>query len=121
MPDVTDMMRFARDMWRRQDRHNEKEKSEQAEDRDFREWFGCSPSMALVSWCLLVRTGLVPDCGELYHLLWTLFFLKCYPREHVMAVACGADRQTVAKWVWLFLDALASLEPHVVSPLFGGK
>lgn len=121
MPDVVDVTRFARDMWRRDDRHNEKDKSVNAEDRDFREWFGCAPSMAVIVWCLLVRTDLVPVNGELCHLLWTLLFLKCYPREHLMAVSCGADRQTVSKWVWIFLDALASLEPHVASFSFDNR
>lgn len=117
-PDVDDLMRFARDIWRRDDRYNEKERSLKMEERNFREWFGCRQLVALAVWSMLVKTDLLPAGGELHHLLWTLAFLKVYAREHVMAVSFASDRQTVGKWVWLFLDAIASLEPYIVSAAF---
>lgn len=85
------------------------------EERNFREWFGCRQLVALAVWSLLVKTDLLPAGGELCHLLWALSFMKLHGREHVMAVSFASDRQTVSKWVWHFLDAIASLEPHIVS------
>ena len=57
------------------------------------------------------------------YLLWTMFFLKCYPKE---GPACGAaggstnrknavDPKTWRKYVWPYIYALSDLEGPVVS------
>ena len=50
-PDLSDLMRLARSLWFPTDPH--KQRSEQEEDRDFREWFGCSAPVALKTFYLL--------------------------------------------------------------------
>ncbi len=56
------------------------------------------------------------------HLLWTLYFLKVYPREGPGCAAVGGSRgavdpKTMRKWVWLFLERIAELADEVVSSL----
>jgi len=88
------------------------------EVRDFKEFFGCLPSIFLALWNLLYTMGYLPEGGTIEHLLWMLMFMKMYPIRKQMSVLCGgADKDTWAKWVFIFLDAVACLEPHVVSTL----
>ena len=112
-PEQEDVMRLARIIWRRKNEYQAQATA--SEDRDFRSTFGCSAAVTLIVWSLLFTMDLVPSGGTLEHLLWTLMFLKVCAKETVLSSLCGADRQTVAKWVWLFLDAIASLEPSLVS------
>jgi hypothetical protein len=50
------------------------------------------------------------------HLLWTLLFLKNYSTEEVSTrVVGGADKKTFREWCWIFIEAIAKLEPEVVS------
>ena len=114
-PDSDDLMRFARGIWRRDDRCNERGRSLSEEGRMFNEWFGCDVSVALTLWALLEKTGNTPVCGEMCHMLWALAFMKGCTKEHVAATMFGADKDTVSKWVWLFIDAMANLEPDAVS------
>ena len=112
-PEASDVLFHARMIW---GRDPYKDRSTQSEDRDFREYFGCGPLVALALWNLLVTTDLIPLGGTLDHLLWTLMFLKLYTKEGPLCnLAGGVDRKTLSKWVWLFICAIAQLEPSVVS------
>ena len=51
------------------------------EDRCFREHFGAPFAIVRMVWDMLVEGGLLPKKGEPKHLLWALYFLKCYPKE----------------------------------------
>ena len=71
-------------------------------------------------WDMLVEGGLLPKNGKPKHLLWTLYFLKCYPKEGPGCTAVGAskgaiDPKTMRKWVWLFLERICELADEVVS------
>jgi len=113
-PDVSDVMHYARITWRQNDPL--KPMAASTEVRDFREFFGCLPSIFLALWNLLYTVGYLPEGGTIEHLLWTLMFMKIYPKRKQMSVLCdGADKDTWSKWVFTFLDAIAYLEPHVVS------
>jgi hypothetical protein len=112
-----DVMAAAREMWRKDP---SKLRSTQTEDTDFREMFGCGLLVFLSLWGMLVTTGLLPENGTFDHLLWTLFFLKSYGKERTMASQCGCDPKTFRLWVWLFIRAIAEMEPMVVSFLFDG-
>ena len=114
-PCVEDVMRIVRQMWNLDPFTG---RSTQTEDREFREFFGCGCIVFLSLWGMLVTTGLVLSGGTFEHLLWTLYFLKCYPKERTGAKVCGTEHKTMAKWVWLFIAAIACLEPLVVSFLF---
>jgi hypothetical protein len=67
-----------------------------------------------------LEDGLRPKKSKPKHLLWTLYFLKVYPRE---APGCSAvsgtkgatDPKTLQKWVWLLIERIAELADEVVS------
>lgn len=109
---VYDLMVLARELWRRVDPFKMMAAGE--EDRNFRESFGCGPFVALAAWFLLIENDLISDDGTLEHLLWTPF-MKVYAKTHTMKVLCGgADPTTIRKYVWQYIDALASLEPTLI-------
>ena len=89
------------------------------EERRFREMFGVGAQVALIAWTMLNTLGYLPMGGTLMHFLWTLCFLKVYPKQGPLSVLCGnADHKTITKWCWLFIAALADLEPHLVSVFY---
>jgi hypothetical protein len=112
-PQAMDFILLGKDMMGR----SEKRMGTMAsEERRFRELFGVSPEVALVMWNLLLEYRLVPFKGTMTHFLWTLCFLKVYAKLQPMCALCGGiDPKTLKKWVWAFIDALASLEGYVVS------
>ena len=69
---------------------------------------------------MLVQCLLLPNDGQILHLLWALFFMKCYPTEEPACAAAGGQRgavdpKTLRKYIWPFIVAIADLESHVVS------
>jgi hypothetical protein len=92
------------------------------EDRNFREYFGTSQEIALILWRLLVLNNLLPEGCQLKHLLWTLFFMKVYPKQGPACSGIGGssgavDPKTLRKWVWIFIGNIAELSETVVSVL----
>ena len=90
------------------------------EDRRFREHFGAPFTIVQMVWDMLVEGGLLPEKGKPKHLLWMLYFLKCYPKESPGCAAVGGSRgaidpKTMRKWVWLFLERINNLADEVVS------
>lgn len=90
------------------------------EDRRFRENFGCGAAVALMLWQMLSTHDLVPPSGQIIHMLWTLYFLKQYPKQDAGCAAAGGSRRaidpkTFRKYVHPFISAIAELEIYVVS------
>jgi len=90
------------------------------EDRRFREHFGAPFAIVRMVWDMLVEGGLLPEKGKPKHLLWMLYFLKCYPKESPGCAAVGGSRGAIdpnmmRKWVWLFLERINDLADEVVS------
>jgi hypothetical protein len=90
------------------------------EARHFREFFGMSLLLVEKTWELLKRDSLLPEGGHPKHLLWTLHYMKVYPKKSprcsAVGVSAGAvDSKTHRKWVWAFIDAVANLVDTVVS------
>ena len=90
------------------------------EDRRFRGLFGARIEIVLKVWLMLGEGGLRPKKSKPKHLLWTLYFLKVYPREAPGCSAVGGskgaiDPKTLRKWVWLFIERIAELADDVVS------
>ena len=103
----------ARQIW---SRDAEKQRAFASEDADFRAFFGCRVEVFLTLWSMLVTTDLLPDGGQLEHLLWTLMFMKLYSGQKALcSLAGGVDPETFRKWTWLFIDAIAMMEHLVVS------
>lgn len=115
-PSSGDFYHIAKDI---QNRHKKPMGSETTEDRRFRAFFGCSAAVAVSVWGSLVQFDLLPHQGQIVHLLWALFFLKCYPTEAPACAATGGhngsiDPKTLRKFIWPFIEAIANLEPFVV-------
>jgi len=90
------------------------------EDRRFHEHFGAPFAIVRMVWDMIVEGGLLPEKGKPKHLLWMLYFLKCYPKESPGCATVGGlrgaiDPKTMRKWVWLFLERINNLAVEVVS------
>ena len=62
----------------------------------------------------------IPPDGEIMHLMWTLHFLKAYPKQGAVCSMVGGslgaiDPKTFHKYIWPFIRAMTNLEPAVVS------
>ena len=82
--------------------------------RRFRGVFGVSPDVCASVWTILGTA--MPYGATPKHLLWSLFFLKCYATEHVNATVAGTDEKTFRKWAWTFVGLISNL--RIVSSLF---
>ena len=72
--------------------------------------FEIGPMVALTAWSMLDTLGLLPLGGTLTHFLWTLCFLKVYPKQGPLCALCGGtDHKTIMKWVKLFISVIANL------------
>ena len=119
-------MIFRRDARDIQNRMSRADETTAMEDRRFRELsleFGASISIVLHVWTTMEEGGLLPNQSRPKHLLWTLFFLKVYPREAAGCSAVGGgggaiDSKTLRKWVWLFIERIGELADNVVSVYF---
>ena len=90
------------------------------EDRYFKEYFGVSPLVVSIVWNLLAQHDLIPEKGEIKHLLWALVFLKVYPKQGPVCSLVGGsngavDPKTFRKWVWKFIFNISFLDEVVVS------
>jgi len=89
------------------------------EDRNFREFFGAGPFVVAKLWTLMTDQDLIPPDGEIEHLMWTLHFLKAYPRQGAVCSTVGGslgaiDPKTFRKYMWPFIHAMANLESVLV-------
>ena len=67
----------------------------------------------------MVDCNSLPLEGEIKHLLWTLHFLKAYPKQAAVYSTVGGstgaiDPKTFRKHMWPFIRAVAELETDVV-------
>lgn len=90
----------------------------QEEERSFRALFGCGPKIAFILWERLTTNTpngrLLPEDAEMKHLLWSLMYCKQYGKWKTMRKLTKTDPKTLRKWIFLFYDAIAFLEPFVV-------
>ena len=75
--------------------------------RRFRSFYGISPQVFAVLWKQIQNK---PAGSEPKHLLWCLFFLKNYNKEHINAAIAGVDEKTFRLWAWRFVQLLADLD-----------
>jgi hypothetical protein len=110
------LLRDARDI---QNRTSQCVRTATMEDRRFRSLFRARTEIMLKVWSMLLEDGLRPKKSKPKHLLWTLYFLKVYPREAPGCSAVGGskgaiDPKTLRKWVWLFIERITELADEVV-------
>jgi hypothetical protein len=89
------------------------------EDRHFREFFGKGLFVVSQLWNLLAHNDFIPPEGDMKHLLWTLHFLKAYPKQAAICLTVGGsagaiDPKMLQKYMWPFIRAVADFEPAVV-------
>ena len=93
-----------------------------ARHKHFGDTFGASPVVVAILWEKITTMDLAPLNSMPIHLLWSLFFMKIYQTNKVMATFAGASVPTFTKWVWDFIFAIAKLRPFLVSQkLPGGR
>ncbi len=61
------------------------------EERHFHEFFGTGPSVVSILWIMMADQDVLPPEGEMKHLLWTLHFLKAYPRQSAVCSTVGGS------------------------------
>ena len=93
------------------------------ENCHFREFFGAGPFTVTNLWIMMVDRDSLPLEGEIKHLLWTLHFLKAYPKQAAVCLTVGGstgaiDPKTFWKHMWPFIHVIAELETNVVSKKF---
>lgn len=84
--------------------------------RRYRTFYGITPNVFAELWKLIPEK---PPGSEPKHLLWSLFFLKNYNKEHVNAAIMNVDEKTFRLWTWRFVTLLADLD--VVSDVLKRK
>jgi len=112
--------RAARDI---QNRTSRNVGTAEMEDRRFRELFGARVEIVVLLWEMMEEDNLLPEKSKPKHLLWSLYFLKVYPREGAGCAAVGGsggaiDPKTLRKWVWLFVERIAELADDAVSEVY---
>jgi hypothetical protein len=90
------------------------------EEWHFREFFGTGPSVVSKLWIIMADQDVLPPEGEIKHLLWTLHFLKAYPRQSAVCSTVGGstgaiDLKSFRKKMWPFICSAANLETAEVS------
>jgi hypothetical protein len=93
------------------------------EERHFCKLFGACMEIVIHLWEMIEKGDLLPEKSKPKHLLWTLYFLKVYPREGPGCSAVGGsggavDPKTLRKWVWLFVERIDELADDVVSAVY---
>ena len=107
--------------------------SKKIHDRRFVANFGCLPRTCADLWKRILGSGQIEFMIKVgskkrfyvnhppykpKHLLWGLYHLKCYPTENQSIGMVGNNEKSYRKWVWVFIEAIASLKNEVVSTIY---
>lgn len=74
--------------------------------RKYRTFYGIAPEVFSLLWKLMPEK---PDGSEPVHLLWCMFYLKNYNKEHVNAAFANVDEKTFRLWTWRFVELLSKV------------
>ena len=86
--------------------------------RRFREYYGVNASVISMVWQKIHATHWFTKNrikGDLNHLLLAFSYLQQYQTESINAKDVEKDEKTWRKWTWLYIEAIGSLVPYVVS------
>ena len=86
-------------------------------ERLFKQFFGLSPELTVVTWDVVNNPKIHPKILP-KHLLWTLLFLKQYGNEGMLSSVAKVTPKTFRKWVWIVIDGLSSRYDDLVSNCF---
>jgi hypothetical protein len=81
--------------------------------------FGMPPRLVALVWKCLLNDGFLNHLGprsiKPVHLLWSLYFLRCYNIEQINGMTVGCDEKTFRKWAWFYAKCIAKLDAKYVS------
>lgn len=79
-------------------------------EKRFKLMFWMFPSTCAVVWEVLNETTNFSDPICPSHLLWGLFFLKCYTTEQVQRTIFHVDTKTLRLYTWIVIKKLSNIE-----------
>ena len=85
---------------------------------NFVSFFGTEPCMVATLWqLLLAKSPAIQALGspDPKHLLWALLFFQCCDANSRCAAICGVSIKAHCKWMWIYAEAIANHDSHVVS------
>jgi len=78
--------------------------------RRFSSAFGVKAYVCPAIWNMLESSDVIKvENRHPKHLLWALMFLKVYASEDVLAALAGVHVNTLRKWLWIYVKAVAKL------------
>ena len=80
------LLKIAGEIWKKD---LDKARSKKIENREFRATFGCGFNISVLLWEMLNEYNLVPEGGNIHHLMWVLMFIKNYGTETPMKYLAG--------------------------------
>ena len=103
-----------------QNTYNMADRIEAAQDKLFCNYFGYGVRIIVLLLNMMEALDVLPHEVKVVHLLWTLYWMKCYPTESPDTATIGkpgrkVDPKTFRKYVHPIVYAIASLEPYVAS------
>ena len=98
-----------------QNTYNMADQTEAAKDRLFRDFFGWGAYVVVLLWNMMDELDVLPHKVKVVHLLWMLYWMKCYPTKSpgtatIGKQCCKVDRKTFRKYAYPIVYAIASLE-----------
>lgn len=90
---------------------------ERLTEEHFETWsrhFGCDPAICLELWVRIQGLGALPDGARPKHLLWSLYFLRCYDEEHKEKVFLRAARNTIRSYVHPIVKCISDLAVDII-------
>lgn len=85
------------------------------EYNDFRSTFGTEPLICVEIWNLIEPEDNIHSDAMPYHLLWSLYYLCCYPKQKQLALFLRIDVKTARVWIWRFLPRIAELAVDLIA------
>lgn len=92
------------------------------EEEKFQSMFGVTPTVCSIAWNMIISMLNEDPADSEYdklspmHMLWTLYYLRCYPKERQISSVVGrVCRNNFRKWVCFLIPSIAGLDNEVVS------
>ena len=82
---------------------------------DFRSTFGTDPLICLQIWNFLDPQNTIHADAMPHHLLRSLYYLFCYPKQKQLALFLRVDVKTARVWIWRFLPSIAELAVDLIA------
>jgi hypothetical protein len=78
-----------------QNTYNMADRTEAAKDRLFHDFFGCGAYIVVLLWNMMDELDVLPHKVKVVHLLWMLYWMKCYPTKSPGTATIGKQCRKV--------------------------